>query len=49
MYGILRNNFWLDVIIFMVNFIGVVIVVDSYCKIVFEAINWYIGFGLVGV
>lgn len=49
MYRILRNNFWLDVIIFMVNFIGVVIVVDSYCKIVFEAINWYIGFGLVGV
>lgn len=49
MYSILRNNFWLDVIIFMVNFIGVVIVVDSYCKIVFEAINWYIGFGLVGV
>lgn len=49
MYCILRNNFWLDVIIFMVNFIGVVIVVDSYCKIVFEAINWYIGFGLVGV
>lgn len=49
MYRILRNSFWLDVIIFMVNFIGVVIVVDSYCKIVFEAINWYIGFGLVGV
>lgn len=49
MYRILRNNIWLDVIIFMVNFIGVVIVVDSYCKIVFEAINWYIGFGLVGV
>lgn len=49
MYSILRNNFLLDVIIFMVNFIGVVIVVDSYCKIVFEAINWYIGFGLVGV